>query len=243
MAGNTHYISKEYDQAIECYSKALSIQSDHRYYSNRSACYFGKKDYKAAAADAEECIRLKPNFIKGYYRLVTALTSAGDYDKALQAAKNGLAVDEGNAELLKQVRIIKSKKAAASERERKGVGVNKRRDGTVDEKEVLELQDQINATRREMSSVEQYLMGSKREQKMAALTAEQLGEISPTTKMYLGYGKAFVLCSRDDAITKTKNSITEYKKREAELEGKMEYLKKKASSQMGNFKELVEGAR
>jgi len=71
----------------------LKLHQDHRYYSNRSACYAGKEDWGAAKDDALECIKLSPGFIKGYYRLVTAHMNLGQFDEALQVAKSGLGED------------------------------------------------------------------------------------------------------------------------------------------------------
>ena len=239
--GNKYFASKEYDLAIEHYSKAISLHSDCKYYSNRSACYAGKGDWSAAASDAVECIRLDPTFIKGYYRLVSAQVKMEKYDEALATAKQGLQLDEGNAELTKQVRLVKSLAAASAERGRRERQGKPGRKG-VDEKEVLELQDQINETRREMSSVEQYINNSSREQKMAELTKEQLAGMDETTSMYLSFGKAFLKTSKEEAVAKTDEKIMQFKKREEDYASKMEYLKKKANSQVGNFKELVQGA-
>lgn len=38
------------------------------YRSNRSACYALKGDHGKAKEEAEACIRINPDFIKGYYR-------------------------------------------------------------------------------------------------------------------------------------------------------------------------------
>ncbi|GMH47347.1 hypothetical protein TrRE_jg4740, partial [Triparma retinervis] len=240
--GNKHFASKEYDLAIEHYSKAISLHADCKYYSNRSACYAGKGDWSAAASDATECIRLDPKFIKGYYRLVNAQIKLEKYDDALATAKQGLQLDEGNAELTKQVRLVKSLAAASAERGRREKLGKPGRKG-VDEKEVLELQDQINDTRREMSSVEQYINNSAREQKMSQLTKEQLEGMGADTKMYLGFGKAFLKTTKEEAVKKTDDKIAMFEKKEEDYTKKMDYLKKKANSQVVNFKELVQGAR
>ena len=41
--GNKHLQAKEFDQAIESYSKAIELNpNDHVFYSNRSAAYLSK---------------------------------------------------------------------------------------------------------------------------------------------------------------------------------------------------------
>jgi hypothetical protein len=44
--GNAALKSKDYDKAIECYSKAIELETNnHTFYSNRSAAYLFKRDY------------------------------------------------------------------------------------------------------------------------------------------------------------------------------------------------------
>ena len=44
--GNAALKSKDYDKAIECYSKAIELEANnHTFYSNRSAAYLFKRDY------------------------------------------------------------------------------------------------------------------------------------------------------------------------------------------------------
>jgi len=71
--GNESFSRQEFDEAISLYSEAIKINpKNHVFFSNRSACYAGKKEWSAAAEDAKECMKLDPTFLKGYYRLATA---------------------------------------------------------------------------------------------------------------------------------------------------------------------------
>ncbi len=72
-----------------------------------SACYGSKGEWEQAAIDARECIKLNQDFIKGYYRLVTALMELDRLDEALETIRDGLKKDSGNAELQKQMRLVK----------------------------------------------------------------------------------------------------------------------------------------
>ena len=145
--GNTHFTSKNYDDAIECYSTSIKFDnSNHLYFSNRAACYAAKGDWSASKSDATECIKLSPNFLKGYYRLVQANLELSLFDEATNAAKSGLQLDPDNSELQKQMRLIKAKKAAKASADRNQSLGRPVRDG--DAKEILELQDQMQATRR-----------------------------------------------------------------------------------------------
>lgn len=68
--GNAQMSTKNYDPAIESYTKAIALDSDNPvYYSNRAAAYSSKGDHLSAIGDAEQAISVDPNFIKAYHRL------------------------------------------------------------------------------------------------------------------------------------------------------------------------------
>jgi hypothetical protein len=47
--------------------------------------------------------------IKGYYRLATAVSEQQEFNAALATIKQGLAIEPDNAQLQKQLRLIKAK--------------------------------------------------------------------------------------------------------------------------------------
>ena len=53
--GNKAFAAKDYDNAIDLFSKAIALDSkNHVLWSNRSAARAGKKEWEAALSDAEE---------------------------------------------------------------------------------------------------------------------------------------------------------------------------------------------
>jgi len=72
------------------------------FYSNRSAAYAALDKWEEAAEDGRSCVRVKKDFIKGYFRLAVALRALKKYKEAVDNIKMGLAVDPGNADLKKQ---------------------------------------------------------------------------------------------------------------------------------------------
>jgi Flp pilus assembly protein TadD len=53
--GNKAFAAKDYDRAIDLFSKALDLdQNNHVLWSNRSAAKAGKRDWDGALADAEQ---------------------------------------------------------------------------------------------------------------------------------------------------------------------------------------------
>jgi stress-induced-phosphoprotein 1 len=75
-------------RAIECYSQAIELDPDnHVYYSNRSAAYLKADSKSKALYDAEKCVELAPEWIKGYSRLGAALQSLKRFEAAMDTFK------------------------------------------------------------------------------------------------------------------------------------------------------------
>lgn len=92
---------KLYSAAMAEYAKALeSVPNDHRLYSNRALCYLAVEDWGRCREDAQTCIGLRPDFMKGYFLLVKALWSLGMQNEAFQELQNGLHAVPGSRDLL-----------------------------------------------------------------------------------------------------------------------------------------------
>ncbi|KAK4537896.1 hypothetical protein CDCA_CDCA14G3921 [Cyanidium caldarium] len=98
--GNEAFAAKRYDEAIEHFSRALTHDdTQHVLYSNRSAAYASKGAYAEALADAERCVALAPDWVKGYSRKGAALLGLGRLAEARAAFEDGLQRDADNAGL------------------------------------------------------------------------------------------------------------------------------------------------
>ena len=99
--GNQLVQERKYQEALECYTKAIEIDSkDPILYSNRSLMYYNLKDYDNAIKDADVAILLKPNHSKAYLRKGNALEAKKQYYEALNTYSAGLQNDENNTQLL-----------------------------------------------------------------------------------------------------------------------------------------------
>ncbi|XP_037422476.1 ankyrin-1-like [Triticum dicoccoides] len=93
---------KDYHGASKFYTEAIELDpSDATLYSNRSLCYLQMTEADKAVRDANTCIKLRPEWIKGYYRKGAALLSLEDYKGASDAFMAGLQVDPENVEMEK----------------------------------------------------------------------------------------------------------------------------------------------
>lgn len=78
-AGNAAFEKSDFEAADRHYSDAIAKDPTlHAIWSNRSATRLKLEQHAAALADAEECIRLKPDWCKGYHRKAQALKAMGD---------------------------------------------------------------------------------------------------------------------------------------------------------------------
>ena len=63
--GNKALAAGKEKEAVEHYSSAIALDSsNHVFFSNRSAAYCKLQEYQKALEDANECIKLKPDWSK-----------------------------------------------------------------------------------------------------------------------------------------------------------------------------------
>jgi tetratricopeptide (TPR) repeat protein len=117
--GNTFFAEGKFKQAVVMYSKAIrmSPSDSHVYLSNRSAALLKCDRHHLALDDAEECIRLQPAWVKGYFRKIAALLSMEEYQKAYDTILQGLDIaPEDDFFLGKKKFLERSKKCRSATR-------------------------------------------------------------------------------------------------------------------------------
>jgi len=97
--GNAAVKSGELENAIVCYSSGISkVGSDGEaaalLHSNRALCFFKLNRLQEAADDADRCVALKPDFVKGYLRGAMALRALERPAEALALLKRAPVNDE-----------------------------------------------------------------------------------------------------------------------------------------------------
>lgn len=107
--GNGFFSKQEYDEAIKWYTKAIeAYPQGHVYYSNRCACYTSLNQLDKALKDAEECVKVKPDWSKGYYRLGNTLALLHRYEEAQTALQKGAKVDPANADITNRLKEVEA---------------------------------------------------------------------------------------------------------------------------------------
>jgi chaperonin cofactor prefoldin len=243
--GNQAFGVQDYALAIQHYSGAIKIETgNHVFYSNRSASYAGLHQWAKAAKDAQECIRLAPTFVKGFYRFATAQMALKEYAGALQTIRQGLALDATHSQLLKQQRLVLQlrQEAAATEKRQQAAAAAAASPGGLDSStttELQELQGQYMQMNRECETLKANITKTAREFQLAELTQTDLGDLAESQACYRSIGKMFLRQPRDEVLSYLAQNMAEATSQETAMTQKVEYLEKKLVSQRQNIEELL----
>jgi len=247
--GNKAFAAKDFDQAITHYTNAINIDpKNHVFFSNRSASYASKKQYTEAIADAKQCIKLNPSFIKGYYRLAMAQLEVYDLDGTLATCKQGMNIDPGNSQLDKLLKQAKSRKSNEKlKADQKPVASAAfPSGGAVDSslsKELMDLQEQYRKTLKDYQVVQATIAASEKTLKINEITIGELQGIpfEEERKMYRGIGKMFLMETKDEILNHLHEESKDNEKKIEDLQQKKDYLEKRMTSQRQNILECASG--
>mmetsp|Transcript_10275 Transcript_10275/g.16417 ORF Transcript_10275/g.16417 Transcript_10275/m.16417 type:complete len:150 (-) Transcript_10275:15-464(-) len=124
VKGNSAFTAKNYEEAIRHFTEAISHDAtDHVFFSNRSACYASLEQYEKALQDGAECVKLKPDWSKGYARKGLAEFFLERLEDAAETYKAGLKLapeDAGLKEGLQKVMDAKYEVPGSGSRRSRG---------------------------------------------------------------------------------------------------------------------------
>ena len=106
-AGNDHFKAKRWNEAVECYTRAMKYDSSNSVYpANRAMCYLKLGKIEDAEKDCTTALRLDPKYTKAYYRRATARKQQGKYVLALDDLNLLLRYEPENKQAIEEKRII-----------------------------------------------------------------------------------------------------------------------------------------
>lgn len=86
------YKNKEYQRAINCYTKAIHLHpNDANFYSNRALSYFNLGQYAQCIADCDKALQLSPSLIKALKKKASALAYMLRFEEAVESMKAAVA--------------------------------------------------------------------------------------------------------------------------------------------------------
>jgi len=232
--GNAAYKAKNYELAIQHYTKAIDAapKSDAAALClcNRAICHGVLKNWPQSAADAKSCVEIKPDWVKGYQRLGIALRKQGNFFEAVQAVEKGLKINPDSADLKKTLEDAKKKLAKSLSGGDLGTSSgrpdtkqareqfdNIKKDFASQQQRQRQLKSQLNET---SLNIER----SEKNNKKNKLVLIDMADIDKTANVYSSVGKCFIATSLDRAkrnidteSTKTQNLLDRLKKRKTGL--------------------------
>ncbi|KAI9301744.1 hypothetical protein BJ944DRAFT_243003 [Cunninghamella echinulata] len=96
-AGNALFKESKWPEAIEQYTEAIKRnEKDVRPYSNRAVCYLKLMAIHEAEKDANKCIELDPEFVRGYIRKAAVQFAKKEYQESIDTLKEAQLHDKDN---------------------------------------------------------------------------------------------------------------------------------------------------
>ena len=110
LKGNEFMKVKEYQDAINCYSKSLEyLPTDPATFSNRALAYLKLKEHSRALEDANQAIKLKEDYIKAYHRRGKAYAGMNKMELAIRDFQYILEKEPGNKEAMGELKLARQK--------------------------------------------------------------------------------------------------------------------------------------
>ncbi|KAJ3650284.1 hypothetical protein Zmor_021981 [Zophobas morio] len=108
--GNVFVKEKKWDEAINCYSRAIAVYSyDPVFYANRALCYLKKEDYVKAELDCTMSIKLDGTYVKAFQRRAAAKEALGQLTEAESDLLRVLELEPKNKESKSNLDALKQK--------------------------------------------------------------------------------------------------------------------------------------
>ena len=115
--GNEFMKSKEFNSAVECYTKSIGINpNEAATYSNRAMAYLKLKNYGSVIDDANKALELQPDYLKAFHRRGTAFLATNKFEEAIKDFQYILEKDPDNKGINASLQDAREKLIAKQEK-------------------------------------------------------------------------------------------------------------------------------
>ncbi|CAD0202196.1 unnamed protein product [Chrysodeixis includens] len=105
--GNECVKEEKYIEAVLHYTQAIKMDpNNYVLYSNRSFAFLKLDQHYLSLQDANETVRLQPQWAKGYFRRAEVEAASGLYDEAILSYTTALQLDPHNVKLMESIKSI-----------------------------------------------------------------------------------------------------------------------------------------
>ena len=109
--GNNAYKNKDYDKAIQYYTKAIELNSaEPTYYTNRASVYISKEEYKNALRDCLAALEINPNHFRALIRGAKCYTLLGKLESAQELLFRAEKIQPNEATVMTEIKELSETK-------------------------------------------------------------------------------------------------------------------------------------
>jgi tetratricopeptide (TPR) repeat protein len=99
LKGNEYYYRKEYNNAIQCYDKALEIEpNDSKAWNNKGTALGQLGNYEEAIKCFDKALEMEPNYAKAWDNKGTAFEKLGNYEEAIQCYDKAIEIQPNDSD-------------------------------------------------------------------------------------------------------------------------------------------------
>ncbi|KAG0420587.1 hypothetical protein HPB47_003417 [Ixodes persulcatus] len=108
--GNNMMKLEMYTAALECYTKAISLDGNNAvYYCNRAAAHSKLNNHADAIEDCQRALDIDPKYGKAYGRIGLAYASLNEHQRAKECYQKAVELDPENQSYINNLRVAEEK--------------------------------------------------------------------------------------------------------------------------------------
>ena len=161
----------------------------------------------------------------------------------IHIVQSALQVEPENEQMMRQSRLIRNKRNAATSAIGGGAGGQVRKQLSESaQKEYETLREEGSSYHRDLRGVNNHLGVVARDTRATQVTQAQVSMCDENTNLYKSVGKAYVRASKQEIEETLKKDAINLKKTEQDLNDRKQYLERRIQSNQANIKDLLGSA-